>query len=395
MLQKVAIIIERTDVALGGAERSISEMAQALSNLGLEVTILAAKGQSETQGVHVLCPHVPGKRVTLTVFEEALTRHLADHDYDIIHSVLPFDFCDVYQPRGGTYAESMRRNIASYASGPVRCYKRVTAPANLRRTKLLAAERRLCQRPGGPVIAALSQYVVDQLQEHYATDPQRIALILNGVETDRPVKGATAEKLRARILTSLHREKKSDPVLFLFAAHNFRLKGLDRLIKAFAATVHNGAERNTGLVVVGAGKSGRYQQLARRLGLENHIAFLGPIGEIQNVLSVVDVGILPTFYDPSSRFILETLAAGKPAITTRYNGAVDHFTDDRHGTVIDEPENISALTEAIRHFADRHNIARATKAITQDDLKERISIRRVARELVGLYESILERKEHI
>jgi len=53
------------------------------------------------------------------------------------------------------------------------------------------------------------------------------------------------------------------------------------------------------------------------------------------------------------------------------------------------------LTEAIRHFADRHNIARATKAITQDDLKERISIRRVARELVGLYESILERKEHI
>lgn len=37
-------IIERTDVALGGAERSISEVADALSVLGLEVHLLAAKG---------------------------------------------------------------------------------------------------------------------------------------------------------------------------------------------------------------------------------------------------------------------------------------------------------------------------------------------------------------
>jgi glycosyltransferase involved in cell wall biosynthesis len=110
---------------------------------------------------------------------------------------------------------------------------------------------------------------------------------------------------------------------------------------------------------------------------------------------VVDVGILPTFYDPSSRFILETLAAGKPAITTRYNGAVDHFTDGRHGTVVDEPENIVALAEAIRYFANRANVARAMQAIAQDDLKERISVRRVARELSGLYESILERKGRV
>jgi len=395
MLQKVAIIIERTDVALGGAERSIAEVVQAMSNLGLEVTLLSAKGRSEAPDTHVLCRHVPGKRVTLSVFEEALAGHLADHRYDVIHSVLPFAFCDVYQPRGGTYAESMRRNIASYASGPVQWYKRITAPANLRRTRLLAAERRLCQRPNGPAIAALSQYVADQFQEHYATDPQRIALILNGVKTDRPVETAAADELRARIFTSLRHGKKNDPVLFLFAAHNFRLKGLDRLIKAFATVAHNDVERNIGLVVVGAGKTEGYRQLAGRLGLENRIAFLGPIGEIQNALSVVDVGILPTFYDPSSRFILETLVAGKPAITTRYNGAVDHFTNGRHGKVVDEPEDIVALAEAIRYFADKTNVAKAMQAIAQDDLKERISVRRVARELSGLYESILERKGRV
>jgi len=392
MLQKVAIVIERANVALGGAERSMVEVSQALSEMGLEVTLLAAKGQSEAQDVRVLCRHVAGKRVSLAAFETALTRHLANHRYDIIHSVLPVDFCDVYQPRGGTYAESVRRNIASYASGAARYYKRVTALANLRRTKLLTAERKLCQRPGGPVIAALSQYVVDQLREHYATDPQRIALILNGVRTDRPVDATAAGELRARIFTALQREKRDDAVLFLFAAHNFRLKGLDRLIRAFAAVVHGNTEHPACLVVVGAGKTARCWQLAQQLGVEGHVAFLEPVGEIQNILSVTDVGVLPTFYDPSSRFILETLAAGKPAITTRYNGAVDHFTDGRHGKVIETPEDISALAEAITYFANRHNIAKATQAIAQDDLKERISVRRVAQDLVRLYESILKRK---
>jgi len=392
MLQKVAIVIERANVALGGAERSMVEVSQALSEMGLEVTLLAATGGPEAGNLHVLCPDAAGKRVSLSVLHRALTEHLAQHDYDIVHSVLPFGFADVYQPRGGTYAESMRRNIASYASGAVRYYKRATALANLRRTKLLTAERKLCQRPGGPVIAALSQYVVDQLQEHYATDPQRIALILNGVRTDRPVDATAAEKLRARIFTALGLEKKDHPVLFLFAAHNFRLKGLDRLVRALSTVVHNGTEHPGCLVVVGAGKTTRYRQLAKRLGLEEQIVFLGPVGHIQNVLSVVDVGVLPTFYDPASRFILETLAAGKPAITTRYNGAVDHFTDGRHGKVIDTPENIAALAEAITYFTNRRNIAKAAQAITQDDLKERISVRRVAQDLVRLYESILERK---
>jgi len=392
MLQKVAIVIERANVALGGAERSMVEVSQALSEMGLEVTLVAATGGPEAGNLRVLCPDAAGRRVSLSVFHRVLTEHLAQHDYDVVHSVLPFDFADVYQPRGGTYAESVRRNIASYASGAARCYKRVTALANLRRTRLLAAERRLCRRPDGPVIAALSQYVVDQLQEHYATDPPRIALILNGVRTDRPVDATATEKLRARIFTALGCEEKAHPVLFLFAAHNFRLKGLDRLLRALSTVVHNGTEHPACLVVVGAGKIARYQHLSQRLGLEEQIVFLGPVGQIQNVLSVVDVGVLPTFYDPSSRFILETLAAGKPAITTRYNGAVDHFTDGRHGKVIDTPENISALAEAVTYFADRHHIAKAAQAIAQDDLKERISVHRVARDLVRLYESILERK---
>jgi UDP-glucose:(heptosyl)LPS alpha-1,3-glucosyltransferase len=392
MLQKVAIITERSDVALGGAERSVTEVSQALSDLGLEVKLLAAKGASETPHVEVLCRHVPGKRVSFSAFGRALSQHLAEHRYDIIHSVLPFDFCDVYQPRGGTYAETLRRNAASYRDGTFRWFKKVTASINRRRTRLLNCERQLCRRPDGPTIAALSQYVVDQLREHYGTDPHRIALLLNGIRTEQQVDKEAVEELRNRIHYGLDCEEKDHHVLFLFAAHNFRLKGLGCLLEALSVAVQDVAASRVCLMVVGAGKTARYRRLARRLNVEDHIVFLGAVADIQNVLPLADVGILPTFYDPSSRFILEALAVGKPVITTRYNGAVDHFTDGRHGRIIDAPENVSALAEAIRYFADPHHITEASRAIAEDKLKERVSVHRVARDLVRLYESILERK---
>jgi len=114
--------------------------------------------------------------------------------------------------------------------------------------------------------------------------------------------------------------------------------------------------------------------------------------DIQNVLSITDVAILPTFYDPSSRFILETLAADKPVITTKFNGATDLFVNNRHGKVIDKPENITALAQAISYFTDKNNIQKASQAIIEDNLKEKISINRAARQLINVYESILHKK---
>ncbi len=392
MVKKIAIIIERANIALGGAERSMFEVAGALSALGVQVDLLAAKGRTRVRHIHVLCEDTPGKRVSLARFGEALRRHFAQHDYDILHSTLPFDFADLYQPRGGTYAEAIVRNVASCSSPVVRFWKRTTAFANRRRGELLRAERRLCQNSNGPVVAALSRYVVDQLRQHYATDPERIVLTLNGVKVNRRVDATTAERLRAQILTELGVVGEENPVLFLFVAHNFRLKGLDRLIEALHTVEPRQKERSACLIVAGGGRNSRYRQLAKRLRVDKRIIFLGPIKRIQNALSITDVGALPTFYDPSSRFILETLAAGKPVITTRFNGATDHFTDGRHGRVIDSPDDIQTLADAIRHFTVTANLRQASQAILDDRLAESISIRRVATELLGLYESIHERK---
>ncbi len=394
MKKKIAIIIERADIVLGGAERSVFETATALSALGLEVDILAAKGQTKAKNIHILCQDRSGKRACYFTFAKALRKHLSENRYDIIHSTLPFDFADVYQPRGGTYVESILRNAASYQNKLLESYKRITAFANFRRTVLLRAEGKLCKDLSGPVIVALSRYVAEQFKRHYGLGDERVVVIPNGIRINKRIDTGEADRLRTQILAQLGLKEADDPVFFLFVANNFRLKGLAALIKAMSAygeaTCHR-TGRAAFLIVAGNDRTHKYRRLAKKLNVRKKIIFLGAIRRIQNALSIVDVAILPTFYDPASRYILEAIAAGKPVITTRFNGATDLFVNNQHGKVIDTPENIPALAEAIGYFTDTDNIQKASEAIVADNLKEKISISRVAKQLESLYKSIFEK----
>ncbi|MBN1805379.1 MAG: glycosyltransferase family 4 protein [Sedimentisphaerales bacterium] len=392
MEMKIAIIIERENTALGGAERSIFELAAALSGFGIKVHILAAKGQTEAKNIHILCQDKPGRRTSYKVFEDALKKHLSENQYHLIHSVLPFDFTDVYQPRGGAYAESILRNAASYQNKLFEYYKKLTAFVNYRRSILLRAERKLASDSNGPVIAALSGYVAEQFKQHYNTNAERIVVIHNGVKTDKHIDKQETDRLRTQILTKLNLKETDNPVLFLFAANNFRLKGLSVLIEAMAAAENYETERQSYLIVAGKDHAYKYLRIARRHNIHKKIFFLGQVKHIENALSVTDVAVLPTFYDPSSRFILEATAAHNPVITTRFNGATDLLTDNRHGKIIDKPEDVSGLTEAIVYFTNTDNINKASQAIIEDNLEEKISIRRVAEQLVALYETILRKK---
>ena len=393
MKRKIAIIIERADITLGGAERSVFELASALSARGLQVDVLAAKGRAKAKDIHILCRTKPGRRTSFHVFARAIKKHLAENHYDIVHSVLPFDFADVYQPRGGSFAEAILRNASSYQSRFIQSYKRATAFANLFRSALLHAEKKLCNNPNGPTIAALSKYVANQFRHRYNLDDSRIVVIPNGVKIDEHIDSAAADKLREQILAGLNLREADSPILFLFAANNFRLKGLVVLIKAMHIAVARHGACKAYLVVAGRDSSLLYRHLAKKLKVDTRIVFLGSVHRIQNILSITDVAAIPTFYDPSSRFTLEALAAGKPVITTSFNGATDLFSDNVHGKVIACPRNIPQLAEAIAYFSNQYNIRKTAQAITADNLREKISIKRTAQLTEALYESIIEKRK--
>ena len=386
---KVAIITERSEVLVGGAERSIFELSAELITQGVDVRLLAAKGQGHAKHVSILCPNASGKRFPISMFASALECHLAQNHYDILHSVLPFSFADVYQPRGGTYAETIIRSAASYENVFLSVFKRFTSFMNERRAELAKAEKDLCKAANGPTVAALSNYVGQQFKNHYGLADERITVICNGIKTDRPVDLAEFAEVKNEICRSRSDTK---PVFFLFAAHNFRLKGLSPLLRAMQLADKNASICKPHLFIAGAERSGAYRRMCKSMGITDSVTFFGNIPHVQNALAVVDAAILPTFYDPASRFILESLAMDKPVITTRCNGATDLFTDNRHGIVVDDPTQVDKLAQAILHFCDTGNLQKAAAAIAADKLKGKLSIERHAKELIELYKRIIAKK---
>jgi len=393
MKLRIAVIIERADITLGGAERSVFELASALSARGHDADIIAARGRLAAKNIRILAADTHGKRISLASFGELLKSCLAEQHYDIVHSILPFDFADVYQPRNGCYAEAVIRHCASYDGTAMRVFKRMTAFANFRRGSLLRAERKLSMKSEGPVIAAISGYVAEQFKSRYRIEPHRIVVIRNGVKPKQQINTLGADKLRSQILGRLHLTEADNPVLLLFAGHDFRRKGLGCLIKALRLVLTSEPGLSAYLIVAGRERSGAYRRLAGKLGIDNRIVFLGAVRHIQNLFAVTDVAVLPTFYDPCSRFILEALAAGKPVITTVYDGAADFVGQGRHGWIVREPADIPQLTAGIRYFCNRENIRLASEAIKADGLADSVSVNRLAGQLESLYNTIIDRRK--
>ncbi len=388
---KVAIITERANITLGGAEKSVFELAAAMVLTGVDAKILAAAGTAHSQRVKVLCDGT-NKRVGLKTFGTALKKHLSKNHYDIIHSTLPYSFADIYQPRGGSYPEAAIRNAASYKRTTVRFFKLFTSFANIKRTVLARAEKKLCRGQDGPIVAALSEYVKTQFKKHYNLPDERICVIPNGIKPAHNINKARSDKLRSQILAQLKIKEAQMPVFFVFAAHNFRLKGLVPLIYAMKILTEKLTKRPPYLVAVGKGSVAKYRRLCRKLKIADKVIFIGPTSHMQNVLDVTDVAVLPTYYDPSSRFILEALAAGKPVITTKYNGAADLYTAERHGKIFDSPDDVDSLAEAMKYFCNTENIAAASKAIEDDDIETKVSIKTHCRKLLDLYGTIIENR---
>ena len=269
----------------------------------------------------------------------------------------------------------------------------ITHRLNKRRADLLDAEKRLCGASGHAIIAALSEYVKEHFKRYYNIPQERISVIPNGVKIPGEVDPDQAGNLHSRILAMFDITESSEPAIFLFAANNFRLKGLKTLLDAIALLKKPDTKRPVYLVVAGSGRGAKYQMRARKLGIAKQITFLGHLQNIRTALSVSDVAVLPTWYDPSSRFILEALASKKPVITTRFNGAAEMFMNNRHGMIINDPADFNALADALNFCADPENIKLFVDNITADNLQEKISIATHAELMIKLYKSVLQNRE--
>jgi UDP-glucose:(heptosyl)LPS alpha-1,3-glucosyltransferase len=130
----------------------------------------------------------------------------------------------------------------------------------------------------------------------------------------------------------------------------FERKGLVYLLRALPA-----AGEKIWLAVAGRdAEADTYRALARTLGVEGRVRFLGPVTHPELVYAAADVLVLPTIYEPFSNACLEALASGLPVITTRAAGVSEVLPDRLDALTLALACDHAALAERLRRLRDPH-----------------------------------------
>lgn len=385
---KVALIIEQIEPWRGGAETSTLQFVAHLTRLGCQVSVITLSHAQSTPDMEVVPIRVrtPFRSARTRKFVERATEYARQRGFDIVHSITPCPEADVYQPRGGTVPEMLERNVALRNGPAARTFKRLAQSVNRKYHVIADLERELLTRPNPPITIAISQYVAQQLKRHYGVDGGNVRCIFNGVDPDTvPLEQRRVDRSTIRRQFDLA----DDDYLVLCIAHNFKLKGVARLVEA--AAIHGATPQgaHSHFVVVGRDDPSPYIKLASRLGVANRVMFAGPSKRIGAYFHAADCLAHPTYYDPCSRVVLEALAAGLPAITTRYNGAGEKITDGQEGYVIDSPDDVEALAERITRLSNadhRRECAARAPACVRD-----ATMANHAQGVYDVYQELLQR----
>jgi len=339
---KIALIRQRV-TPLGGAETTLSYLVRGLAAAGHEVAVYGTESAAEAQAAlgptvaYVRVPVWGGKTMRLLAFALNTRRLLKDAGPQVGFSLERVPGPQVYRAGDGCHREWLSRR-APYCAPLARAAQRLSPFHQV----MLLLERRLFTDPGLRRVIANSRQVQEEIIRLYGVEPERIRVIVNGLDRQRfhPPAANAAEALRPRLGAP------EDGAVVLFVGSGFERKGLTYLLQAFGSL----RDKASLLWVVGKGHIAFYQRLAERLGVAHRVKFWGSVAETAPFYQAATVLALPTLYDPCSNVVLEALACGTPAITTSANGAAEFITPGENGVIIPEPDDIAGLGDALATF---------------------------------------------
>jgi len=334
------IIIRQRYTPFGGAERFIARMLEGLAADGLRIRILCREWEGDGPFEVTRLPVTTLTRAgRARRFARLACTYVHASPDALVQSHERLDCCDIYRAGDGVHREWLLQR-ARARGGVTRLLDRLSPfhRHTLRVERQMFASRRL------HYVICNSEMVRHEIVEHFDVDPERLRVIHNGVDPTRFHPG-----LRQRHRAVLRREEglDLDRPLLLFVGSGYERKGLGGLLEALAAS---GADAQ--LAVVGRDRrQGRYEALARRLGIADQVLFAGPREQVEPWYGAADACVLPTLYDPFPNVVIEAMACGLPVLTSFKSGASDIIESGRNGLLCDALD-IATMAAHLRTLCD-------------------------------------------
>jgi UDP-glucose:(heptosyl)LPS alpha-1,3-glucosyltransferase len=368
----IAFCYESVLPARGGCETYIADLARRLRADRHEVHIYAcrwdARALSEGVQFHAIASTWAPRFVKPWLFGMRCLDAMSRRPHDV---TIGFDKTwgqDVLYPQGGLHAASVEHNLRKYMNPIVRHFARWFKWFDIAHWSYSFLERRQYFGNLPSLVVVNSQMVREHFLRYYHIPPGQLHVVRSSID---PQRFPEQDRLKCRAQCREQYGIAPHEVVGLFAAMNYRLKGLEPLLHSIQRLLARPefADNKPAfrLMVVGNPRAKAYVNLARRLGVSDVVRFVGYCAEMRNAYFAADFLVHPTFYDPCSLVVLEALACGLPIITTHYNGASElmHASPpQQEGYALRDPHDHQELSWCLAQMLDpgrRHAFAQAAR----------------------------------
>ena len=364
-----------------GGETQVLGLTLELRAMGHRAELLCDPAGELWRRAHaagLVCHPMPIRNALDAAAAAALRRRLREGRYDVVH-----------------FHTSRAHAMAPWVRGLARAAV-VTRRMDYVPNRLFA--RWLYGRRAVDGVAAISTGVADALVRA-GVARERITVIPSGVDCAHFRPPTADERAAARAALGLGEADRAVGAVGVLEPR----KGHRFLVEAMAMLDRNGAggglprdevarQAAPRIVAIIAGDGSLRDPLAaeiQRRGLGEAVRMVGRVGDARTILWALDIFAMPSLSEGLGVALLEAMACGLPAVTSRVGGIVDAVDEGRTGMLV-AAEDADALAGALARLSANAPARVAMGAAARARADEHFSMASMARRTVELYRACLQ-----
>jgi glycosyltransferase involved in cell wall biosynthesis len=366
---------------VGGAEIAIVELSNALSKLGVNITIIAPdKNQKYNNIGSNWTGKLNVKRVKLVrIFPfismaNALSKFGKNADIIHAHFLFPSGLAGFLHKK-----VFPKPCVVTMHGADIQIEKSVGY--GLRLDPRLDLMIKLTLKTADALIAPSKLVAVEAMKS--GASPLRTHVIPNGVNIHKFNPSVNGDKVRKKLGI-----KPEDPVVLTLSRFHPK-KGYQFLVKAIPLVIRKHPE--TKFIFCGKGsEKEKIVNLVQSFGISENVIFTGFIDETNKPMyyAMSDIFVLPSLAESAGIVILEALASGKPVIASNTGNIAEIIHDGLSGILI-RPEDPNQIAQAIIKYLEDQQLRQFGGKVGRARVVKNYSWEYVAKKTLALYEKLL------